>query len=84
MRVNTMDTQLDTVIQDLQGAIPLADPAAARVIADDDGWRAHQLHSSRIDVTAEPNRPRGGGLPRVSEGDEIEDDLDPMMPRLAP
>ncbi len=68
-----MDAQLDTLIQDLQGAIALAEP-----------WRAHPLHFAKTDVTAEPRRLHLPLIPHSAEGVEIEADLDPMLQRLEP
>jgi len=78
-----MDAQLDAVIQDLQGAILLANPVG-RVSAEREAWRAHPLRASKTDATAEPKRPRVAGAARRGDGDEIEDGLDPMLQRLEP
>ena len=77
---HAMDAQLDTVIQDLQGAISLAHPA----VTESASWRAHPLHFAKTDVTAEPKWPHQPLITRGAEGEEIEADLDPMLQRLEP
>ena len=75
-----MDAQSDAVIQDLQGAIPLAHPTGT----DNGSWRSHPLHVAKTDFTAEPKGPQVSLIARGAEGAEIEADLDPMLQRLEP
>ncbi len=77
-----MDGRLDTVIQDLQGAIGLVD--RPRLIADEEAWRAHPLHVSKTDGTASPTYDRGASAFPIAAGVEIREDLDPSTQRLAP
>ena len=77
-----MDAQLDTVIQDLQGAIGLDDRAGG-LTARKEAWRAHPLHVAKPDVTAEPKRARTAVVMRESAGESVST-LDPLTQRLAP
>jgi len=75
-----MKAQLDTVIQDLQGAIGFADRAGG-LTARREAWRAHPLRGSRPGATA-PARSRTA--PAVRDADGESDGLDPITQRLAP
>lgn len=76
-----MDAQLDTVIQDLQGAIGL-DDSAGGLTARKEAWRAHPLYVAKPEVTVEPKRARRAVVMRG--GEEGVTTLDPLTQRLAP
>ena len=77
-----MQAQLDTVIQDLQGAIGRADRTGG-LTARREAWRAHPLRGSRRGATA-PKARRRATMVVVPETDGESDVLDPMTQRLAP
>jgi hypothetical protein len=79
---DTMDTEPDTVLQDLQGAIGLGDRTG--LTAEKEAWRAHPLHVSKTDPTALPIRERGTIAALAGEEEETVDGLDPLLQRLTP
>jgi hypothetical protein len=75
-----MNAPLDTVIQDLQGAIGLADRTGG-LKARTEAWRAHPLRDSTSDATA-PAASERTSVVREPGGES--DPLDPLTQRLAP